>query len=104
MATPKYAVGCVVEHPVKPDWGRGRVEAVETPRILVRWMGAGATPRWMWTDAVPLPLSADQTEPFPGRSHAKASAGPKTRPRAAAAAPKNTYKGGHSEAPPADAE
>lgn len=84
MVKVKYAVGCVVEHPVKPDWGRGRVEAIETPRILVRWSGGGSTPRWMWTNAVPLPLAADQSDPFPGRKPSTSAKAPAARPRAAA--------------------
>jgi hypothetical protein len=102
MAKIKYEIGSVVEHPVKPDWGRGRVEAVETPRLLVRWTGAGSQSRWMWTDAVPLPLSGDQSDPFPGRKPSTSAAKKTPRPRAKAPAAKGNFMGGIAPEPSAE--
>jgi hypothetical protein len=43
MAAQSIVPGMLVEHPERPDWGKGQVQSVIGPRITVNFENAGKT-------------------------------------------------------------
>lgn len=102
MATPTYAVGSVVQHPTRQEWGRGLVQAVDQNRLLVQWDGRTDPPSWMHLNIVSLLLAEDQTAPvFKRRAAAPRSKAP--RPAAKSTAHIRAAEDRDSAAPGADA-
>jgi hypothetical protein len=69
MGIPAYTVGMIVEHPTRPDWGPGKVLAVEHERITVYWRDlreskAGDAVKVMNINAIPLSVAASQSDPW----------------------------------------
>jgi hypothetical protein len=101
MATPTYAVGSVVQHPIRQEWGRGLVQAVDQNRLLVQWDGRTEPASWMHLNVVPLLLAEDQTAPVFKRR----AAAPRKTPRSAAKSTAHIRRAEDrdTEAPGADA-
>lgn len=65
MKNPHYKVGMIVEHPKRPEWGRGKVVAVADERIYVVFREAlSRTPKTLLTELVTLDVPEDQSDPI----------------------------------------
>lgn len=69
MGKSAYTVGMIVEHPTRPDWGPGKVLAVEHERITVYWRDLqeskpGDAVKVMAINAVPLSVAVVQSDPW----------------------------------------
>lgn len=67
MGNPTYTGGMVVEHPTRPEWGPGKVLAVDQERITVYWRDLreskpGDAVKVMNINVVPLSVAASQSD------------------------------------------
>lgn len=63
MKTPTYEIGMIVEHPARPQWGRGKVVAVTKERVHVVFRGElERKAKAILTSVVALEVAAEQSD------------------------------------------